>query len=120
MTLFSGLVQAVWTVYGHLVKDNFIYVPSLFSLIIALIQLSVYMWAVDIFNPSAFPDSDTALLIFKQKAKSFFTSLVKTSERLISSSLQAIKNLRKRLKPTLLLMQASVSVRGEPKIQKLA
>lgn len=105
--------------YGHLVHDNFIYVPSLFGFITSVVQGFVYMWAVGILNPSALPDTENTILILKQKIKLISANLLKNSERLLSTLIQSIKSLRKRIRPSFLIKQACAEVTGEPKIKEL-
>ena len=99
--------------YGHLVHDNFVFVPNLFGFIISFVQLAVYMWIVGVLNPSALPDSETLTIHFKTYSKFLVSNLRKLSERFISKLVGFVKASRNWVRHEILMKMASASVSAE-------
>lgn len=44
------LVGSVWALYGFLIGDSYVFLPSLWGVFVATTQLVVYLWINDVIN----------------------------------------------------------------------
>lgn len=83
----AALVQTIWAFYGYLIRDNYVFLPSLWGIFIAITQLLVYFWIVDVINFERLKavNESWPLIKFKSGVSSSFNTLRNLPHAVISS-----------------------------------